>query len=63
MVKRIIESCGKTPVIRVGIEILVNERNLDWFIGRTPHILLIDNIEIVTALLNRYAYLFEDNED
>lgn len=47
---------------KVNMEVQFAQRNLDWFIGRTPHILLIDNEEVVAAILTRLGAIFEEHE-
>lgn len=59
--KRISKNFEKIDLVKVSIDMEIMERNLDWFIGRTPHILLIDSVEIVEQLINRFFFLFKDN--
>lgn len=55
-------SAAKLPTLRINVEMVVGERNLDWLIGRTPHILLIDNEEVVEGVLGRLWANFAESD-
>jgi hypothetical protein len=63
MAENINRRIKNASVMKINIEMTFDQKNFDWLIGRSAHVMLIDSPEVVKRLLVRLNHLFEENKD
>ena len=59
MVNNIFSKCNNLDVLyRLDVNFNIEETNLDSVIGRTAHILFLENEELLKMIVSRYKMLF-----
>ena len=59
MVNNIFSKCNNLDVLyRLDINFNIEETNLDSVIGRTAHILFLENEELLKMIVSRYKMVF-----
>ena len=59
MVNNILSRCSDLQVLyRLDVNFNIEENSLDSFIGRTAHILFLENEELMKMIVSRYKMFF-----
>jgi hypothetical protein len=59
MVNNIFSKCNNLDVLyRLDVNFNIEETNLDSVIGRTAHILFLENEELLKMIVSRYKMVF-----
>ena len=58
MVNNLMSKCNQDVLYRLDVHFNIEESNLDSMIGRTAHILFLDNEELAKMIVNRYKMFF-----
>lgn len=59
MVNNIFSKCSNLDVLyRLDVNFNIEETNLDSVIGRTAHILFLENEELLKMIVSRYKMVF-----
>lgn len=59
MVNNIFSKCNSLDVLyRLDVNFNIEETNLDSVIGRTAHILFLENEELLKMIVSRYKMVF-----
>ena len=58
MVNSILGKAGINVLYRLDVNFNIEETNLDSFIGRTAHLLFIENEDLMRMIVARYKMIF-----
>ena len=59
MVNNILGKCANLEVLyRLDVNFNIEESNIDSMIGRTAHILFLENEELMKMIVSRYKMMF-----
>jgi len=59
MVNNILGKCSNLEVLyRLDVNFNIEESNIDSMIGRTAHILFLENEELMKMIVSRYKMMF-----
>ena len=60
MATKILSNLKTSIIYRLDISFNIKDRDLDAFIGRTAHILFLDQEQIIRMIIHRYGHFFGD---